>query len=214
MRTKPAPAGATRKTARKHPNVPPRQREKAPAAGVRPFWKGHLQFGLVQIPVELHSAEARDEIDFDLLRALEESGKVGIAGVVLRVRESIAALLPHGGRLVLNMLRWEHELRPAPPGPPASARPRAGARERTKARRLIDEMSAEFRPASFPNHYRKELLALVRRRARSGSPPETLSLRRRPARVAKVVDLAALLEKSVPASQGTGRKPARRKRSA
>jgi DNA end-binding protein Ku len=82
------------------------------------------------------------------------------------------------------------------------------------ARRLIEEMSGEFRPASFTDRYRAELLALVRRRARTGSPPEPLSLRRRPARAANVVDLVALLEKSVRARKGAGRTAARRKRSA
>jgi DNA end-binding protein Ku len=34
----------------------------------RPVWKGHLSFGLVNIPVTLHSAEAREShIDFDML---------------------------------------------------------------------------------------------------------------------------------------------------
>jgi DNA end-binding protein Ku len=34
----------------------------------RPIWKGHLSFGLVNIPVTLHSAEAREShLDFDML---------------------------------------------------------------------------------------------------------------------------------------------------
>ncbi len=33
----------------------------------RPIWKGHISFGLVQIPVVLHSAEKRDELSFHLL---------------------------------------------------------------------------------------------------------------------------------------------------
>jgi DNA end-binding protein Ku len=311
MRTKASPSlakPAKPRAARKHPTAPTaraRKRAPAPKTGARSFWNGYLQFGLVQIPVGLHSGETRNEIDFDLLdrrdqapigylkvnketgeevpaeeivrgiklasgryvvvtdeeiaraageasrtievvefvdrdaiapvyferplhlspakagekvyallaRALAESAKIGIAKVILRARESLAALVPLEGRLVLNLLRWEHELRPAPPAPAASARPRAG-RELVMARRLIEEMSGEFRPASFTDRYRKELLALVRRRARTGSPPELLSPRRRPARAANVVDLVALLEKSVKARKGAGRTPTRRKRSA
>ena len=33
----------------------------------RAIWKGAISFGLVNIPVELHSAEQRDELSFDLL---------------------------------------------------------------------------------------------------------------------------------------------------
>lgn len=33
----------------------------------RPIWKGHITFGLVQIPVSLHSAENRSDLSFRLL---------------------------------------------------------------------------------------------------------------------------------------------------
>src|SRR5215813_155060 len=39
---------------------------KTNSAG-RPIWKGMINFGLVNIPVALHSAEADGSIDFDLL---------------------------------------------------------------------------------------------------------------------------------------------------
>lgn len=165
-------------------------------------------------PLHLAAAKAGEKVYALLARALAESGKVGIAKVVLRARESLAALVPIEGRLVLNLLRWEHELRPAPPAPAASVRPGAGGRELVMARRLIEEMSGEFRPASFTDRYRKQLLALVRRRAKTGAPPEPPSPQRRPARADNVVDLVALLEKSVKARKGAGSAPTRRKRSA
>lgn len=165
-------------------------------------------------PLHVAPTKAGEKVYALLTRALADSGKVGVAKVVLRARESLAALVPLEGRLVLMLLRWEHELRPAPPAATASSRLRPGDRELAMARRLIDEMSGEFRPASFTDRYRKELLALVRRRSRTGSPPEPLSPRRRPARAANVVDLVALLEKSVKARKGSTRAPARRKRSA
>jgi DNA end-binding protein Ku len=308
MRKGSSPLATKRASARKQKRNPARKREKAPAAGARPFWRGFLEFGLVQIPIELHSAEARNEIDFDLLdrrdmspigylkvnketgrevpkeeivrgvevhkgrhvivsdaeieraagkasraievvafvdreaippvyferpihlapgkagekiynllvRALEESGKIGLARIVLRTRESIAAIFALEGRLVLNLLRWPHELRPAPRASTAArGAGAAGTKELAMARRLIDEMSGEFRPADFTDRFHKELLALVRRRARTGSPPEPPSARRRPARAASnVVDLVALLEKSVEARKGAARPAARRKRSA
>lgn len=272
--------------------------------GARPFWRGFLEFGLVQIPIELHSAESRNEIDFDLLdrrdlapigylkvnketgdevpqeeivrgvevakgrhvivtddeiahaagkssrtievvefvdrgaippvyferpihllpgksgakvygllvRALADSGKVGIATVVLRARESLAALIAVDGRLVLNLLRWEHELRPAPGSVPAAA---AKPGELAMARRLIDEMSGDFRPGAFTDHFRKELLALVRRRARTGAPPAPAAAKKRAAPKSNVVDLVALLEQSLQARKGPRRQTAaRRKRSA
>jgi DNA end-binding protein Ku len=40
----------------------------------RPIWKGHLSFGLVNIPVTLHSAEAKEShLDFDMLDSRDRS---------------------------------------------------------------------------------------------------------------------------------------------
>lgn len=294
---------AKRAPARPRKSAAARPREPTVPTGARPFWRGFLEFGLVQIPVELHSAEVRDEIDFDLLdrrdkapigylkvnketgqevpqeeivrgvkvsagryvvlsdaeienaagkksrtievvefvdrgaipppyferpihvlpgkagakvygllvRALEDSAQVGLAKVVLRARESLAAVLVVDGRLVLNLLRWQHELKPPPAG---VGRPSANPRELAMAVRLIEEMSGEFRPSRLVDNFRKELLALIRRRSRTGSPPEPPAVRRRPARAANVIDLVALLEKSVQARKGGARPAARRKGSA
>jgi DNA end-binding protein Ku len=78
------------------------------------------------------------------------------------------------------------------------------------ARRLIEEMSGEFRPGDFVDRFEKELLTLVRRRAKSGAPPPESAPAPRRAEASNVVDLVALLEKSVRARKGA----ARRKRSA
>lgn len=306
MRKKAASPAPRRAPARKRKKPSASPRESAGTAGGRPFWRGFLEFGLVQMPVELHSAEVRNEIDFDLLdrrdkapvgylkvnketgeevpkeeivrgvavargrhvvisdaeiekaagkhsrtievlefvdrdeiplpyferpihllpqkagakvydllvRALAESGKIGLAKVVLRARESLAAVLSLDGRLVLNLLRWPHELKSPPARAGAAAGRGASERELAMAARLIAEMSGEFRPAQFVDTFREELLALVRRRSRSGSPPEPPAARRRPAPAANVVDLVALLERSVQARKGAARPAARRKRSA
>jgi DNA end-binding protein Ku len=34
---------------------------------VRPLWKGHISFGLVQVPVSLYSAETRSELHFHMV---------------------------------------------------------------------------------------------------------------------------------------------------
>src|SRR3954462_10784768 len=49
---------------------------------------------------------------FALLReTLERTGKVGIARVVISTKQHLAALFPRGNGLVLNLLRWEDEVR-------------------------------------------------------------------------------------------------------
>src|ERR671918_944305 len=169
----------------------------------RPIWKGSIDFGLVNIPVNLYSAQTSSRLDFDLLdkrdfsrvryrrvnektgeevpwdqivkgyeyekgeyvalgdkdfrdanveatRSIEimdfvhaaeisplhyetpyylepqkngrraytllrdvmkRTGRVGIAKVVIRNRQRLAALIPQGSLLALNILRYAHELR-------------------------------------------------------------------------------------------------------
>src|SRR3546814_14844404 len=47
-----------------------------------------------------------------LLKALEKSGKAGLATFVMRNTESLAVLRPKEKTLVLNKLRFQEELRP------------------------------------------------------------------------------------------------------
>jgi DNA end-binding protein Ku len=305
MRPSSSAKSSKRVAARKRRRNPARKRETSAAAGTRPLWKGTLGFGLVQVPVQLHTAESPSRIDFDLLdrrdlapvgyrkvnkrtgeevaqedivrgvkvsreryvvvtddeikraageayreiaiadfvdrdavppvyferplhlspqrggervyallvHTLASTGRVGLATVMLRERESLALVMPHEKRLVLNLLRWPEDLRPSP-SPAAPALPRGHERELAMARRLVEEMSGEFHPEQFKDRYRKELLALVQRRARTGERPAPPRAGTKAPRASNVVDLVALLEKSVHQTRSKPRPAARRGRSA
>jgi DNA end-binding protein Ku len=62
-------------------------------------------------PYYLAPAKGGDKSYAILREALAESGKVGIAKVVLRTREHLAAVIPQGDGLVLELLRFPYELR-------------------------------------------------------------------------------------------------------
>ena len=169
-------------------------------------------------PMHVQPGEGGEKVYALLARALGESGRVGLGRIVLRTRESLVAVMALEGRLLLELLRWPHELRPLPKLPDQAQLPeKVGSRESRElemARRLIDEMTGEFKPSEFNDRFQDELLALVRRRARTGSPPPAQAPRRRPTRASNVVDLASLLEKSVRARQSAPKGGGRRKRSA
>lgn len=150
---------------------------------------------------------------YALLReTLNESEKVAIARVVLRTKESIAALKPAGDALVLDMMRWHNEIidRADLDLPEREKLPPA---ELKMAKMLVDSMSVdEFAPQKFPNRYRDELLALIDARVSGKSLPRVK--RMAPSR-GKVVNLMDVLERSLKASPRVGKeiKP-RRKRGA
>ncbi len=148
---------------------------------------------------------------YALLReALRRSGKVGIASVVIRTRQYLAAVLPQDDVLVLELLRYAHELRDAadlevPRGSEVSDR------ELAMAEKLIDAMAGSWEPAAYTDTYEKDVMEMIERRVESGET-EAVETKapKRPASGGKVVDLMMLLQRSVDESggKGAGRKKA------
>ncbi|SCZ58131.1 non-homologous end joining protein Ku [Thiohalomonas denitrificans] len=146
--------------------------------------------------------QKRAEKGYILLReTLRRTGKVGIARVVLRTRQYLAALVPVENALVLEMLRYDYELRkPDEFNLPAEDMEAYGIsdREIKMAERLVGGMASEWQPEKYHDDFREDVLRLIDEKVRTGKtheigvgppPPE----RRR----AEVVDLMSLLKKSV-----------------
>jgi DNA end-binding protein Ku len=137
-----------------------------------------------------------------LTRALEETGKVAIAKIVIRNKQHLAALRPWDGVLVLETMYYHDEVR-KPQQVDGKARLRKPEVEMAKS--LVENLSAEFDPAKYDDTYRKELLALLRAKE-AGKPlpePEADS-------GGEVVDLMAALRESVEKTQQ--KKPRKRAR--
>ena len=108
--------------------------------------------------VEPETAGARA---YCLLRdALEESGKVAIAQVALRQRESLAILRVREGVLVLETLLWPDEVR-APAFPFLDDDIDVRPQELRMASSLIESMTVDFDPDEYHDSYREALQELV-----------------------------------------------------
>jgi DNA end-binding protein Ku len=96
-----------------------------------------------------------------LLRdALEESGKIAIAQVALRQRESLAILRVREGVLVLETLLWPDEVREAA-FPFLDDDIEVRPQELRMASSLIESMTVDFDPADYHDSYREALQELV-----------------------------------------------------
>jgi DNA end-binding protein Ku len=96
-----------------------------------------------------------------LLRsALERSGKVGVARVALRQRESLAAVRARAGVLVLETLLWPDEVR-EPAFPFLDEDIEVRSQELKMAASLISSMTADFDPSQYRDGYRAALEELV-----------------------------------------------------
>jgi DNA end-binding protein Ku len=96
-----------------------------------------------------------------LLRdALEESGKIAIAQVALRQRESLAILRVREGVLVLETLLWPDEVREAA-FPFLDDDIEVRPQELRMASSLIESMTVDFDPEDYHDSYREALVELV-----------------------------------------------------
>lgn len=268
----------------------------------RAIWKGAISFGLVNIPVELHSAEQRDELSFDLLdrrdmspvgyrrynkttgkeveweeivkgyeyedgeyavlsdedfrqanvratqtvdivsfvdaaeihplyydkpyylapakrgekgyallrETLRRSRRIGIAKVVIRTRQHLAALLPYGPMLVLELMRFADDLRSIDEFElPSENSGSAGlsAKEVEMAEHLVEGMLEKWDPNQYHDEYRQDLLALIEKKVKSGNTHTLTAAPKaeKPAKSAEVIDLMSLLKKSVQQAGQSGR---------
>lgn len=140
---------------------------------------------------------------YALLReALKKADKIGIARVVIRTREHIAALKPNGDALVLELLHWADEIvDPSTldlPGNEALPAP-----EMKMAGMLIDTMTTKWDPTAFHDTYREHLQKTIEAKAH-GQPLERPRAKALPR--ANVLDLMDVLKKSI-ASTKAGATP-------
>jgi DNA end-binding protein Ku len=161
---------------------------------------------LFDVPYYL-APERRGRHAYALLRtALEKSGKVGIARVVIRTREHLAALKPSGKALALELMHWADEV--VPPSDlelPDEAKMQPA--EMKAATMLIDSMTTDFHPEELHDTYRERLMQLIEARANGQRPRIVQGKVREPT---PVIDLVKVLEKSI-AAKGAKKHPAKGK---
>jgi DNA end-binding protein Ku len=146
---------------------------------------------------------------YALLReAIRESGRVGIAKIILRDAQHLACVEVIRDAIVLTMMRFADELVDlASFSFPAATGLRKP--EVTMATQLIGHLSASWDPEKYTDEYKENLMRLIKAKLKGKQP--TLKGRDVP-RQANVVDLMERLKASLDQRGGGGR-PAAAKRS-
>src|ERR671924_471156 len=139
-----------------------------------------------------------------LTRALDETGKVGIAKVVIRNKQHLAALRAWNGTLVLETMYYADEVRQPEK---VDGRDRLQKPEVEMAKSLVENLSESFKPEKYDDTYRKELLDLLRAKAKGKPLPEPEADEE-----GEVVDLMAALRESVERTKKQGRSRSRAKK--
>jgi DNA end-binding protein Ku len=147
---------------------------------------------------------SRGEKVYALLReTLRSSKRIGIAQVVIRTKQHLAAVVVNGRALMLNTLRYQDELLDTSGlDLPAAGLKGAGvtAKEIALAKRLVDDMSEQWKPGEFKDTYHADLMALIKQKIKQGQTQEITARGKdeeEGPRSAQVIDLAELLMKSL-----------------
>jgi DNA end-binding protein Ku len=134
-----------------------------------------------------------------LLKAMEESGRVAVARVVIRSKENLVAIRPRDGALAMETMLFSDEV----VSPDSLEDVSDGSKEKTTkrevdmARQLIDSLSSDFEPEKYRDEYRDRVLEMIERKAEG----EEIKIETPAEEPEAVPDLMAALEASIASSK-------------
>jgi len=140
------------------------------------------------------------EKPFALLRqVLKDTGKIGLAKVVLRDREDLVAVFPYGDGIVLQKLRYPAEVRKVEDVPEIDATPKLDKKELALATSLVEQMITSFADIDTVDHYHEALRKLIDSKIKGKKVTEFEKYEEPPR-----MDIMTALKKSL---QASSRKP-------
>jgi DNA end-binding protein Ku len=157
--------------------------------------------------------DKRGEKVYALLReTLAQTKKVALANVVLHTKQHLAAVMPIESAMVLVLLRWPSEVRGLDTLELTEAVTdvKLNKSELAMAKRLVEDMSADWTPEDYRDTFQDQIMHLVETKAREGKienvETETDEGERKSA---DVIDLTELLKRSLAGKGSVSKKPAK-----
>jgi DNA end-binding protein Ku len=150
-------------------------------------------------PYYLSPGKGGEKVYALLSRTLRATGRVAVATFVMRGRQHLCVVTPAGNRLMLVTLRFSDELLPAAKASQDGAKsvtPKPA--ELAMARKLVEEMSAAWKPQSFHDTYREDLMRRIRDKISKHQTHELAAEPKKTSRAkADVVNIMDALKKSL-----------------
>ncbi|MFZ5639105.1 MAG: Ku protein [Bacillota bacterium] len=130
---------------------------------------------------------------YELLKqAMEKTGKIAVAKVVIRSKEALAVIRVYKGALVMETMFYPDEIRNVELLPELQYNVKINDNEIKMAESLIGSLSEPFAPEKYHNEYRKALMEVIQAKVAG----EEVEVAPRP-ETAKVVDLMEALKASI-----------------
>jgi len=157
-----------------------------------------------QKPYYMEAQKGGDKAYALLREALRKTEKVGIAKVVIRTRQYLAAIKPRDELLVLELMHFADEL-VATDELRAPAKTKPSSQEVGIAGQLIENMTATWKPEEYADDYRNALLKLIRAKAKKGGKSIETVAEKKP-KATNIIDLVEVLKQSVKETQKGGKR--------
>ena len=180
---------------------------------------GEIPFVYLDRPYYLAPVGKGDKVYALLRETLLKTQRVGVARVVIQTKQHLAALIPSGPALILNLLRWGDAIRPwTELDLPAAGTKGVGLSERElkMAEQLVDDMAMKWDPEKFHDEFTEQVMALVQQKVKAGQTetvvkPEAVEVK---GPGAEIIDLTELLQRSLrrgtASDKGSEKAPQRR----
>jgi DNA end-binding protein Ku len=157
-----------------------------------------------QKPYYLEPQKSGEKAYALLREALKDSGKIGIAKVIIRTREHLAGVKALGDGLILEIMHFADELVDAN-SLKFPKKALARDREVTMAKKLIDGMTTKWKPEKYTDDYRTQLMAMITEKLKH--PHKKQAAPKTPSKPSNVIDLMSVLEQSLSHTKASKGKP-------
>jgi len=139
--------------------------------------------------------------------ALSKVGKAGVGQITMAGREHLVAINPVDKGLMMEVLRYAHEIRPAASYFSDLPTAKLDAEMVKLAMELVSRKSAKFAPDRYSDSYAVALKELVERKAKG----RTISIKsEEPAKSSNVIDLMGALRRSLKSDSAPSTPPKKR----
>lgn len=173
--------------------------------------QGDIELAYFDKPYVVGPTKGSEKAYALFVRALEETERVGIAQVVIRTKQHVAAIYPYKQAVMVHLMRYDAELRqPADFGIDEGTEARRNIRpqELSMAQQLVESMTTTWDPSEFKDTYRDDVMALIQQRAAGPGGAVAVSADSDDSPPPRVLDLMTALKGSL-AAKARGGRPAR-----
>ena len=136
---------------------------------------------------------------YSLLRkSLKDTGKIGIAKIIIRSKEQLAIVRIYENTLIMETIHYPDEVRDVKEVPNVPEEEDLGKKELDTAKNLIEQLTTEFEPENYKDEYRTALMELIEAKKND----EEITTAKPQPTPDNVTDLMDALEKSLEKTKG------------